>query len=349
MVTAAEEKPPQDVVRLPEIPLDQVQAEQDRATQLERRALRPATRAAYRADFQRWAAWCAPRGLEPFPPRWPDVHTYLGTRAQEPGARISSLRRVVTALSVTAQEGGFWDKAGTFTPLGDPLPRADARPTEQTAKVLKNIAAELKGNKEERAAPMMARHLVTMCQVLETSTSDVRDRVLLTMMWFGMLRSAEASTVAWEDLRWKDNSVVVDLRGKGKTESEQPWVELPTGLTTGTDPIAALQTWRAVLDRVGLPATGPVLRQVTKGEVIGGPMSRFAVVERIQLVAKKAGLEHLHFTGHSPRRGAVTQATADGRPPVLIRRQSRHASADMLEKYVDSAALPNAIPTAGLA
>lgn len=323
-----------------------------RARLLERRALSDASRRAYASDWSAWAAWCAARELEPLPLEWGRVNEWLSD-ADEAGLRLNTLRRRVASLSVVAQLGGpehlEHGERGAAAMHPD-----DARPPESTLNVLHNVArlhAERGDRVEARAEPMLARQLREVVGALGRTPADLRDRVLLLVGWFGCLRPSELAHARWSALSWKPGSAVLRL-GATKTDqggARDEWVELPMGLTPDTDPLRALREWRELLELRGVADDGPILRAVDRGGRVGAPLSRQAVADRIRACARRAGLGHVGYSGHSLRRGAVTEAVGAGVPAALVRAQSRHRSVEVFERYVDKAALPNRVPTAGLA
>lgn len=322
------------------------------ARRMEGRPLSPATRAAYASDWAAWSKWCGQIDASTLPLDWSLVDEWL-VDAHASGARISTLRRRVASLSVVAQLGGPSHLDGAPGPMAASVEAA--RPGQATRNVLQNLAREQArepGRAEHRAVPLLARHLRAMASALGHSSQDRRDRALLLVGWFGCLRPGELAAVRWDHLQWKESSAVLRL-GASKTDQEgsaREWVELPAGLTPETDPLRALREWREALGWRGLDDGGPILRAVKKGQhVTSDALSRHAVAARIRAVAEMAGLGHMGFSGHSLRRGAVTESVGAGVPAALVRAQSRHRSVEVFERYVDRSALPNRVPTAGLA
>ena len=317
----------------------------DEARDREGAPLARATRDAYAADWRAWAAYCQRRGVEPLPVEWSAVNEWL---VESRRLKSSTLRRRVAALSVVAQRGGPAHLVGRPGPLAQAAD--DARPPASTRNVLAHLARESAPTaREKRAAPILARHLRQMVDGLGDDAAGRRDRALLLLGWFGCLRPSEIAAARWSDLSWKEHSVVVHLAGLTKTDADGrrgEWVELPAGMEEGTCPLRALRAWRDALGAVDESA--PILRAVDKGGRVGRPLSRHAVAARIATLAERAGLGHLGCSGHSLRRGAVTEAVGAGVAEVLVRGQSRHRSAEVFSRYVAREALPGRVATAGL-
>ena len=92
-------------------------------------------------------------------------------------------------------------------------------------------------------------------------------------------------------------------------------------------PIMALKAW---IEK-GQIKEGAVFRSLIKGGRTGGRLSGHAVSSIIK------SYFGANFSGHSARRGLVTASAEKGTSIHIIKKHSRHKSADMVLRYVEVA------------
>jgi len=92
-------------------------------------------------------------------------------------------------------------------------------------------------------------------------------------------------------------------------------------------PVMALKAWF----KVSKIENGPIFRSLSKGGNTLGRLSGHSVSAIIK--------EHFgsNYSGHSARRGLVTASAEKGTPMHIIKKHSRHKSANMVMRYIDDA------------
>lgn len=190
-----------------------------------------------------------------------------------------------------------------------------------------------------------------------------RDLALLWVGYCAALRRSELLGLNVGDLREVEGMNRYRLRlGLTKTDQEARGVGLSvdgaSGDRAGThlDPVAAIRVWlddlRAIYGVDKLPASTPLWPAIGRdGNTLvladGRRVTRMSAQswsERLKLIAARSGavtdpVDLALISGHSLRRGFVTQAAMLGKTALEIRRITRHRSIDQLAAYVDEVQL----------
>lgn len=280
------------------------------------------TRRAYRSDLTHFLRW---GGSLPSSPD--QVISYLEDHAQS--LSISTLRRRIATLN----------EAHRLLLVDSP---AD---TTQVRRVLRGIA-RTEGRPQKKAPPLLLEQACRLIQHLDGSVAGIRDKAMILTGWALFLRRSELVSFDREDLRFQKDRALLVLR-KGKTDQEgiSNTMALPR-LGGPACPVAAMELW---LQISGI-TSGPLFRRVFRGGKVGTADQRLTA-HSVNLVIKRrafeAGVdEALLFSGHSLRRGGITQAYAAQQNEADIQRVSRHRSLLQLRDYRDmSAALAGDQPS----
>jgi integrase len=187
----------------------------------------------------------------------------------------------------------------------------------------------------------------------------VRDRAILLIGWAAALRRSEICALNLGDVETRVDGVHLRIR-KSKTDTTSRGETLPIrrGKHPATDPVSALQEWIAVLDPDGTaPRDTPLFQSLDRhGNLVAGavnPSPRRKTTRRtgrlngedIQAVIRtrleEAGIATgdalAEFSGHSLRRGFITEAASQGHDALAISKQSRHKTLSIVAQYVDDA------------
>lgn len=171
----------------------------------------------------------------------------------------------------------------------------------------------------------------------------LRDRAILLVSWSGALRRSETTALRVSDLLFDPpglpGALLVTLRrSKVDQEGLGQRVVIHAAREAMLCPIAALRPWIAVLGRGGAPTGGDWLWRMpgAKGGLKGG-ISDNTFVEILRRRARLAGVDPTGLSGHSGRRGWITEAALAGTPARDIMAQSRHRDIRTMEGYVDEA------------
>ena len=158
------------------------------------------------------------------------------------------------------------------------------------------------------------------------SLSDLRDRALLLVGFFGALRRSEIVALNFDDVRFREGGLDLVIR-KSKTDQLQAGriVHLRSS-TTNLDPATALQEW---LVSAGISA-GAIFRDLSLKARLSNRAPARIVKKWVSVTEQNAK----KFSGHSLRAGYATSAALLGMDATLIARQTGHKSQQTVAAYV---------------
>lgn len=271
------------------------------------------TRRAYATDVRRFMRWCEGRCLEPLPASSTVVLLHLASML-EAGLKLATINRAVVSISLAQVVAGG----------------ANPRDDLQVREFLKGLRRRLRSQPRREAAPLMLDGLRSALLTQPTSTRlGLRNRALLLVGWFGALRRSELVALDRADVRDDADGLVIKVRSS-KTDQEGQGAVL--GLPRRTDelcPATALKQWLTIRGDDGEEA----LFIAVDRRCSGRRLSAKGVERVLEGVVDDAGLQG-QLTPHSLRAGFATQAARAGKPAHAIRRQTRHRSLAMLERYI---------------
>jgi integrase len=291
------------------------------------------TRRAYLSDWRRWEQWCATHKLVPIPAHPSTVAAYLADQAST--VKVSTLTRHLATIAKAHQVAGV------------------ANPCRET--MVRDTLAGLRrerGSSRDEAPGLLAEHLRTTLEAIDTGRAGARDRALLLLGWCGALRRSELGALTWGDIAPDPDGLLLTLR-RSKTDQEGAGrlVGVARESSPGVCPVAALEGWRRELERAGveLVAPGsPVFPRLSRwGAVLPGAMSGQAVAQVIQRRTQAAGLP-TRYRGHSLRKGLVQAAKLGGVSDSSVMATTGHRSVVMLRQYQGQAGLVSGAASKGL-
>jgi integrase len=294
-----------------------------------REAKAPATRRAYRADWEDFTAWCSARGIVALPATPATVGLYLSARAAT--HRPSTLARRLSAIAKAHQAQGL------------PSPATLEHP--EVGEILKGIR-RVHGVAPHQKRALSTADLLQILAHLDEGLLGVRDRALILIGFVSALRRSELAALAYEDLAWEPEGVVATLhRSKTDQEGQGRQVAITRGGHAATCPVAALTAWLAAAKIV----TGPLFRAVNRhGRVRATGLHPDSVGGILQRAAEQAGFTAADFGGHSLRAGFATQAARNGANVFDIMRQTGHKSVQTVARYVREAQIFRDTPASKL-
>ena len=300
------------------------------------------TRRAYGSAWAAFAGWCQRHGLNPLAGDPGIVALYLTARAKA-GLAVSSLGVARAAIRARHKM--------TKVPLDFDDPRITL--------VMRGIANE-KGKRPKRkaapAVPALLRRLLASCPFPDSPAASAdalaaRHRAMLLIGFGAGLRRAELTALAVGDvtpLPGRGLTVLVrkaksDQQGEGRliaihANPKEPdfcpvvafarWMAVrATGPDWTPPPDHHTESWRA---------TRPLFCGIGKaGTLKGRTMADLVVARLLKKTALYAGLDPARFSGHSLRRGLLTDA-GDRREQLRdVMRQSRHAKVETTLGYME--------------
>ena len=273
-----------------------------------------ATKKAYRADMAAWNAFCHQAGISPqLPATVASVAEYVASMGGQ--VAVATIRRRLVTLSQAHKA------AGLENPVASEIVRS----------VLKGLIREY-GTAQRKAAPIRAANIRAF--VAQNSGADLatlRDRALLLLGFFGAFRRSELVALNVSDVDFTTEGATVTLR-RSKTDQEGKGRTIGICHQARPDacPVRALRAW---IQAAGIQE-GPIFRKVAKsGKVAEDALTGAGVAYILKAHAVALGLDESAISGHSLRRGFVTEAYAADVPTPEIQAVTGHRSLQVLSGY----------------
>src|SRR4051794_39081944 len=153
-----------------------------RAAELAREEKAPATRRAYRSDFQIFDSWCRARGVMPLP-AMPEVVAAFLAHDLEAGTGPSTLGRRIASIKYAHKLAGH------------PPPTDDERVKATMRGIRRSV-----GTAPRKKSPATAERVIAMTFATRTDLKGLRDRALLLFGFAGAFRRSEIVALDCEDL-----------------------------------------------------------------------------------------------------------------------------------------------------
>jgi site-specific recombinase XerD len=281
------------------------------------------TQRAYRSRLSAFSAWCSDNGRSALPASPSTVAAYLAA-LESSGHKAATIAQVVAAIAKAHRVAGY----------ENPCASDEVKTARRAANRRIGVAPHQKA-----AATLPVLH--TIIQGIEgTTLKDKRDKALLLVGFAGAFRRSELAALRVSDLR-EDRAadgravVVVTVR-RSKTDQTGQGMEKAIFSAAGREkklcPVRALREWIAAAGLTGDDALFPSIRK--GGKPSGAALSGHHVAKIIQDRGRAAGVE-LELSGHSLRRGFVTEAVAAGATERAIMHQTGHKSATTVRLYME--------------
>ncbi|WP_420636161.1 site-specific integrase [Candidatus Palauibacter sp.] len=266
---------------------------------------------ALRADLERFAAWCAERGLSPLPARAATVVAYV--EAMESVRAPATVRRYVSSIAAVHKAAGKRSPAEHAT-----VRRALSRMRRR------------KGSRQEQVEGLtwaLRRRLIEVVGGGERLI-DIRNRAILAVAYDAMLRRSELVALQVGDVTMDRGGSASLLVRRAKTDPEGGGAVL----YLHRDSVRMLKEW---LGASGI-GEGPLFRSMRKDGSVGGALHGSQVPRIYKAMAERAGLPAKvvrRLSGHSPRVGAAQDMIASGIGIAAIMQAGRWRSPRMVQRY----------------
>ena len=271
------------------------------------------TRRAYAADWRDFEGWCQVHGLAPLPALPATVAAYLAARASAGSARVSTLRRRVSAIADAHRREGYASPTAPGT-------------VQQT---FRGIARTLGSAPTKKAA--LTAELVAKCiRRIPVDLEGLRDRALILIGFAGTFRRSELVALDLEDVERRPQGIVLRLRRSKTDQAGEGRIKaIPAGKRLR--PVAALDAWLAAA-RI---TEGPIFRPIARSGHVGpGRLCDRQVARIVKKRARAAGLDPKLFAGHSLRSGFLTTAGEHGADLRRAADHAHHAKLDTTRGYM---------------
>lgn len=304
-----------------------------------------ATRAGYGGDWERFCAWARTAGTAPLPASPEVVSAHLGWLADE-GYSVASIERFLAAGA------HYHQAAGCDFPRGAPI----------VSKTLEGIRRKV-GVARIKKAPLGINALVDICGRLQ-GPDTLRDRAMLTVGWFCMLRSANLVAIRREDVRlvrfegadWIDDyekpaGLILHLLG---SKTDQRKVGRDIGAHAQANeivcPVTALAAYflerRFAPEDLIFPVNERTVSRLIK-RLAADPDHSHKSMREIES-CESCEMTVRRFASHSLRRGSATEQAKKGIAEREIMRQGGWKNERVMRGYIEHATLFENNPTKNL-
>jgi integrase len=267
----------------------------------------------YTSQWRKFTAWCAQRGYGSLPAQSESVAAYLAGIGNT-NARYVARAAIRQAHRIAQQ----------------PDPTGSAIVTSASKGAGRIAAAQ--GKREHKAHPLSADDLQRIIGHLDAHADDTseRDAVLLACGWWSACRRSELAAWRAEDVTFSpDGASVLIAQSKTDQSAAGQYVYLPQHAA------ARLKAFIGPRGNGYVFCTRPVTRNTSRREA--GCIDGRDVARILKRRAAEAGIENAsRLSGHSLRRGFVTDRRAHGATLADIAEQTRHRSLDTLRGYDDA-------------
>ena len=264
---------------------------------------------ALRADLERFAAWCAERGLSPLPATAGTVAAYV--EAVSRGLAPATVRRHVSSIAALHRAAGE----------RSPSEHAEVR------RALRRMGRR-KGSRQGQVEGLTWALRQRLIGAGGSRLIDVRNRAILAVAYDAMLRRSELVALEVVDVTVDRGGSASVLVRRAKTDPEGGGAVL----YLHRDSVRLLKAWLAE-SGVG---EGPLFRSVRKDGTLGGALHPGQVPRIYKAMARRAGVPSdvvERLSGHSPRVGAAQDMIASGIELPAIMQAGRWRSVRMVQRY----------------
>lgn len=297
------------------------------------------TRLAYRAGWERFAAYCEARGKDPMQAAPEDVADFLvrlASRPRSPKATTrpgealaaGSIRICLAAINRKFRESGIDSPAShpRVAAVLQALRRRSEGPGRQVKALREHEVARILEHCDARAGDRPYRLIAA------------RDAALIAVGFAGALRRSEICGLRFEDVEFVSEAgerVGMSLLIRGsKTDQygEGAKIAIPEGELIR--PVWRLRRWLALsgIDR------GPVFQTMRRGgRLLGRALSHSDTPRLVKRYVSAIGLDPADYSAHSLRAGFVTSAAAHHARLDKIMEVTRHKSTEMVLRYIRQA------------
>jgi integrase len=271
------------------------------------------TRRAYRGDWEHFATWAASRGLPvalPLPVA--TVLRYLTDHLEQHST--ATVERRLASMSTAHRLAGIGDGDN---PCRHPQVRA-------LLSAAKRVRA--KEGRRQRKAKAATRDVIdALLATCDGSLAGLRDRALIAVGFAsGGRRRSELAAMRIDDLERVPGGFLVTIR-RSKTDQQGEGMIVPVKFHAAD----ALRAW---LHAAKIKSSF-LFRSINRHGQLGASISPKAIADIVKHRAALAGLDPAEFSGHSLRRGFVTEAGRRGITHAAAMALSGHRSARIFNGY----------------
>ncbi len=274
------------------------------------------TRIVYAQAWSQWERWCATRGITALPGDPLALCAYLTERA-EAGKATGTLDMSCTAIRHVHRMSGVEDPVAS----------------EAVRQVRRGLVRTYGAAPRRLARPLTVEEIRQIISGIDRTTPiGIRDAAIILLGYASAMRRSEIVALALTDVEHKPAGLLLTIRkSKADQEGHGQVVAVAHGQHALTDPVAALNAWRAVRGET----PGALFTRIWVSTVSFEPLSGHVVARMLRSRAVAAGLDGTRITAHSLRAGHATAAALAGVPLDRIAAQTRHKDLSVLvNRYI---------------
>ncbi|MPZ93886.1 MAG: tyrosine-type recombinase/integrase [Propionibacteriales bacterium] len=300
----------------PALPAGLTETDPARITRAIAAAKSETTRGVYAQVWGHWERWCAHRGTIALPADPLALSAYLTERAEH-GKAISTLDMSCTVIRHVHR------MTGTDDPVA----------SEAVRQVRRGLVRTYGAAPRRLARPLTVEEIRQIVAGIDRTTPiGIRDAAIILLGYASALRRAELVALTLADVEHKPAGLLLHIRrSKMDQEGHGETVAVAHGQHAATDPVAALNAWRAVRGE----APGALFTRIWGNRVSLEPLTGHVPSRMLRARAEAAGLDGTRITAHSLRAGHATAAALAGVPLNRIAAQTRHKDLGVLvNRYI---------------
>lgn len=287
-----------------------------KAAELAAESLAPSTRASYASDLRAFSRFAVSQGLTCLPAEPGTVAAWIAHECDR--LAPSSIVRAIVSIG----------RAHILAGLPDPTKSPEVRT------VRAGLLRATRDRATKTATPIYYDDLARMLAQTDYSVGGLRDSALLCLGWACGARRAEIVSLDTSDITTTDDGLLCVFRNT-KTGITRT-VGIPKGEGNGIDFCAIIQRWlnRRLESGALFPSFGKLGRCF-----FAEPRSRLQPRAVRDIVARYAHRAKLvgNYTGHSLRRGLISESARRGVPAWAIQRVTGHVTVEQLYDYIGPA------------
>lgn len=274
------------------------------------------TKNGYAADWKAWERFCAETGLPELAVRSGTLVLFVEWCWLQPGYKTglfmapATIDRRLAGVVVTARRQHKLTLSADVAEEARALLKAKVKAMEK--------AGEERGRGQ--APALLVRHMERIVPTLPDNLQGIRDLSIMTMHFAIAGREHE---VAWLRERHiaedpEDRGLITDVR---ISKNFPRVVQVPYGSRSHLCPVRAYRRWREA-SGIGNDPDNFAYRRLNSRwhTVTDDGLSPEAIGDIIARLGERAGLD-IDPTGHSPRRGLVTESSRAGNPDAVAEKQ----------------------------
>lgn len=299
-----------------DLPAGLTEADAARITGAIAAARTESTRHVYALVWSQWERWCGSRGIPALPGDPLALCAYLTERA-EAGKATGTLDMACTAIRHVHRMTGAEDPVAS----------------ETVRQVRRGLMRTYGAAPRRLARPLTVDDIRQIVGGIDRSTPiGTRDAAIILFGYASAMRRAEIVGLELADVEHKPAGLLLTIRrSKMDQEGHGQQVAVAHGQHALTDPVAAINAWRALRGET----PGALFTRIWSSSISLEPLSGHVVARMLRARAEAAGLDGTRITAHSLRAGHATAAAIAGVPLDRIAAQTRHKDLTVLvNRYI---------------